>query len=215
MAVEPRDILLTAADLPPGFAISPDLTQARDPIDNIGSMYQIRMLARAINGDLNLLARFWLFVLQLIVRLESALGAGDALQLQRNCWITQFVYQPSNAGPNDGGTFSLAKTDDGVTIYPLGFIKENMIIITVAGGIHGIVSYAGGARAGVVSRPLAWTMPSVANTHPPTAVRPTIRRLAVISAQPWPAIFGWPVRTRRLLRAATISLPGSSGGSRR
>ena len=116
-------------------------------IDNIGSMYQIGML-REIN-EMNLLAGPWLFVLQQVVRLESGLGAGDALQLQRNYWITQGGYQPSKAGPNDGGTFSLEKTDDGVTIYLLGFIKENMIIITGAGGMEGIVSYAGGARAGV------------------------------------------------------------------
>jgi hypothetical protein len=139
LAVEPRDIALTPADLPPGFAISPDLTQA-GMIENIGSMYQIGML-REIN-EMNLLAGP-VFVLQQVVRLESGLGAGDALQLQRNYWITQGGYRPSQAGPNDGGTFSLEKTDDGVTIYLLGFIKENMIIITGAGGMEGIVSYAG------------------------------------------------------------------------
>ena len=139
LAVEPREIALTPGDLPPGFAISPDITQS-GMIDNIGSMYQIGML-REIN-EANLLAGP-VFVLQQVVRLESDLGAGDALTLQRNYWINKGGYRPSKAGPNDGGTFSLEKTDDGVTIYLLGFIKENMIIITGAGGVEGIVSYAG------------------------------------------------------------------------
>ena len=79
LAVEPRDLALTPADLPPGFAISPDLTQA-GMIDNIGSMYQIGML-REIN-EMNLLAGP-VFVLQQVVRLESGLGAGGTARRWR------------------------------------------------------------------------------------------------------------------------------------
>jgi hypothetical protein len=138
LAVEPRDIALTPDDLPPGFKIDPSLTQS-GMIDNIGPMYQIGMV-RDFN-ETNLLSGP-VFVLQQVVRLEFGVGAGDALTSQRAYWVNRAGYSISPAGPNDGGTFSLEKTDDGVKTYLLGFIKENMIIITGAGGVDGVVSYA-------------------------------------------------------------------------
>lgn len=138
LAVEPQDIALSPADLPPGFSIDPNLTQP-GMIENIGPMYQIGMV-REFN-EMNLLSGP-VFVLQQVVRLESGLGAGDALTLQRAYWVNRGGYEISPAGPNDGGTFSLEKTDDGVKTYLLGFIKENMIIVTGAGGVDGVVSYA-------------------------------------------------------------------------
>jgi hypothetical protein len=138
LAVEPRDIALTPDDLPPGFKIDPSLTQT-GTIENVGPMYQIGMV-RDFN-ETNLLSGP-VFVLQQVVRLESGLGAGDALTLQRAYWVNRAGYSLSPVGANDGGTFSLEKTDDGVKTYLLGFIKENMIIITGAGGVDGVVSYA-------------------------------------------------------------------------
>ena len=139
LAVEPRDIALTPDDLPPGFTIHPDHTR-EGIINNVGPMYQIGMTREFT--EQNLMAGP-VFVLQQVVRLESGLGAGDALTLQRNYWTTQAGYSLSPSGPNDGGTFSLEKTDRGVKTYLLGFIKENMIIITGLGGVDGVVSYAG------------------------------------------------------------------------
>ena len=138
LAVEPREIALTLDDLPPGFRISPDIS-AEGMIAGIGPMYQVGML-REIN-EMNLMSGP-VFVLQQVVRLETGLGAGDALTLQRTYWVDRAGYSISNAGPNDGGTFSLERTEDDVKTYLLGFIKDNMIIITGAGGVDGVVSYA-------------------------------------------------------------------------
>jgi hypothetical protein len=138
-ALEPREIALTPEDLPPGFRVSPQHS-GEGPITNIGQMYQIGMV-RELN-EMNLMSGP-VFVLQQVVRLESGLGAGDALTLQRNYWVNRAGYQISKIGANDGGTFSLEKTDDGVKTYLLGFVKENMIIITGLGGVDGVVSYAG------------------------------------------------------------------------
>jgi hypothetical protein len=137
LALEPHEIALTPDDLPPGFRINPDLS-SEGVIENIGPMYQIGMV-REINDE-NLMSGP-VFVVQQVVRLELGLGAGDALQLQRAHWVDRAGYSISDAGPNDGGTFSLEKTEDGVKTYLLGFIKENMIIITGAGGVDGVVSY--------------------------------------------------------------------------
>ncbi|MGE3271009.1 MAG: hypothetical protein AB7P40_19815 [Chloroflexota bacterium] len=139
VAVEPRQIALTPEDMPPGFTVAPDHTR-EGVIANVGPMYQIGMTREFTEQNM---LDGPVFVLQQVVRLESSLGAGDALTLQRNYWTAQAGYIPSPSGPNDGGTFSLEKTDQGVKTYMLGFIKENMIIITGLGGVDGVVTYEG------------------------------------------------------------------------
>ncbi|MCC7367054.1 MAG: hypothetical protein IT306_01455 [Chloroflexi bacterium] len=137
LAVEPKDIALSPADLPSGFSVDPSLTE-HGRVENVGPIYQVGMM-REIN-DMNLMSGP-VFIIQQVVRLDESIGAGDALQMQRRYWVEQNGYRMSKSGPNDGGTFSLVKTEDSVTIYLVGFIKENMIIVTGAGGLEGVVSF--------------------------------------------------------------------------
>ncbi|MFN8636230.1 MAG: hypothetical protein U0893_20455 [Chloroflexota bacterium] len=136
-AVEPSSIALVPADLPPGFVIDQSRT-SDDVVDGVGPRH-IRSLAR--DATPANVASGPVFVIQSVIRLDSGLGAGDALRLQRDYWVNRVGYSPTSAGPNDGGTFSLVKRDNGVVSYVVGFIKENMIIVTIAGGADGVVQY--------------------------------------------------------------------------
>ena len=78
-----------------------------------------------------------------LLRLDTAIGAGDALVSVREFYIQEQGFSLSDAGPNDGGTFTLQKTDSGVDFIMIGFIKENWIFVTLAAGLPGVVTYEG------------------------------------------------------------------------
>jgi len=136
-AVEPSAIALAPEDLPPGFKIDPTRT-SDDTIENVGPRH-IRSLARDFTPAN--LSSGPVAVVQSVIRLEGQIGAGDALRLQRNHWENNVGFKPTAAGPNDGGTFSLEKIDKDVSSYLVGFIKENMIIVTIVVGEPGVVRY--------------------------------------------------------------------------
>jgi hypothetical protein len=148
LAVEPRDILLTTDDLPPGFKVDPRYTR-EGPIENAGPAAQVQYSREATPENLN---NGPLVVGQLIVRLESGMGAGDALALVRQRLIDTSNFAPSDVGPNDGGTFTLHRIEGSIELYAIGFIKENMVIVTTTGGLPGTVAPDGTlALAGISS----------------------------------------------------------------
>jgi hypothetical protein len=137
-AIEPSSIALAPEDLSPGFVIDPTKTKD-EVVENIGPQH-IRGMAKEFTPAN--MASGPVFVIQSVTRLDGSIGAGDALRLQRDYWVNRAGYPMTTAGPNDGGTFSLEKRNNGVVSYVVGFIKENMIIITIVGGDEGVVRYA-------------------------------------------------------------------------
>lgn len=134
--VEPRDVTLTTDDLPPGFTIDPRYTRDGN-LDPVGPAAQVQYIRNATPQNL---ADGPLVVGQLVVRLDGPLGAGDALIAVRQRLIDAQGFVPSDLGPNDGGTFTLQRMEGNVQVLTLGFIKENMIIVTSVGGVPGSVT---------------------------------------------------------------------------
>jgi hypothetical protein len=92
---------------------------------------------------------------QFIFRLDSGIGAGDALIVIKDHLMNQEGLAPSPVGPNDGGTFTLTKLEGQAEIFMVGFIKENMVIVTSTGGLVGVVSPADALKlAGISSAKL-------------------------------------------------------------
>jgi hypothetical protein len=135
-AVEPHDIALTLGDLAPGFAVDPSHT-GDSYLDDTGPQYEVQYIRDVAPS--NVMAGP-IVVAQVIIRLEGSVGAGEALALTRDRLI-QGGFTPTTAGPNDGGTYTLRKADPQADGTVVGFIKENMIIVTVAAGAPGVVTY--------------------------------------------------------------------------
>ena len=147
LAVEPRDIALNLGDLRPGFAPDPRFTR-EGQLENIGPTTQVQYQREATQQTIQ---EGPVVVGQIILRLDSGIGAGDALIVVRESLINQNGQSISNVGPNDGGTFTLFKKDGPLEIYTVGFIKENMVIVTLTGGLEGVVSPAGTLRLAGIS----------------------------------------------------------------
>jgi hypothetical protein len=148
--VAPRDIALTLEDLPAGFVV--DTAHTRDAyLANAGPETQVQFLrTNAVPENQPQFARLAVFgsaeavpvvVGQTIIRLDGRIGAGDALELTRARLTGPAGFAPTADGPNDGGTYTLRKVDGRVDGTIVGFIKENMIIVTLAAGFPGEVTY--------------------------------------------------------------------------
>lgn len=138
-AVEPLDIALRPSDLPPGFVPDPRYMR-QSQLDNVGPMLQVQYQREA---TVQTIQSGPIIVGQVILRLDTGIGAGDALIVVKNYLMQEQGLEPSPIGPNDGGTFTLMKQDGQAEIYMVGFIKENMVIVTSTGGLVGVVSPAG------------------------------------------------------------------------
>ena len=147
-AVEPADVTLTLDDLPPGFMVNPEFTKD-DYVEGVGPSHQVQFERDPTPENL---ADGLIVVGQNVFRLDTSIGAGDTLLSVKNFYIDQLGYVPSGAGPNDAGTFTLQKSDAGYDYIMIGFIKENMVFVTLAAGAPGVVSYQGVlALAGISS----------------------------------------------------------------
>jgi hypothetical protein len=134
----PRDIALTPADLPPGFLIVPSETGQRAFGDG-ALLYRVRMLREptpenVLDGPI--------FVEQIIIRTGGDIGAGEGLAIIRDSLLARGL-EPTNEGPNDGGTISLKGSEGDATVYAVGFVKQNFIIFTVWAGLTGLVDFPG------------------------------------------------------------------------
>jgi hypothetical protein len=134
-AVAPRAIALTLADLPRGFAVDPEYTK-EGYINDVGPSMQVQFEREATVENLRAGP---VLVGQLIVRHDGQMGAGDALKMLRRFYMEERGFSLNSDGPNDGGTFTLQKTDGDFQVIMVGFVKENMIIMTMTGGARGMV----------------------------------------------------------------------------
>jgi len=137
--ISPADVTLTQDDLPPGFSPNPNFTKDGFT-DGVGPSHQVQFEREPTPQNL---VDGPVVVGQNVLRLDTAIGAGDALISVREFYIEQQGFSESDAGPNDGGTFTLQKSDSGVDFIMIGFIKENMIFVTLAAGLPGVVTYEG------------------------------------------------------------------------
>ena len=139
LAVEPGEIALTVDDLPPGFVPDPQFTRDGS-VENIGPSRQVQYEREPTPENLT---DGPVVVGQIVIRLDSGVGAGDALEMMHQLYVERLGFEPTDAGPNDGGTFTLQKTENGLDYVMVGFIKQNMIIVTLAAGLPDVVSYPG------------------------------------------------------------------------
>jgi len=138
-AVEPGDVTLTLGDLPPGFVANPQFTNDGFT-EGVGPSHQVQYEREPTPQNLR---DGPIVIGQNVLRLDTAIGAGDALMSVKNFYIDEQGFTPSDAGPNDGGTFTLQKSDSGIDFIMIGFIKQNMVFVTLAAGLPGVVSYQG------------------------------------------------------------------------
>ena len=130
-AVEPHEIMVTLDDLPPGFLLDASRTQSSYQ-ENVGPVYEVQY-RRQITAET--LPDPLFAVGQVIIRLDGPLGAGDALRDVRDTYTLHLGMATSPVGPNDDGTFTLERFDpNNIKICAVGFIKGNMIIVTITGG---------------------------------------------------------------------------------
>src|SRR4051794_31464149 len=138
-ALDPQHIVVTPADLPDGFTVDPQYT-ASSYIESVGPSQQVQYTRESTRE--NLLAGP-IVVTQLIVRLDRSIGAGDALQVLRDTYVQKQGMSPSADGPNDGGTFTLDKVENNIKLCAVGFVKDDMVIVTITGGLPTVVTPAG------------------------------------------------------------------------
>lgn len=140
--IDPRDIALTPADLPPGFSVDPAETGYERYED--GSLrYQVQMNREPTRENL---LDGPILVQQIILRVGDAFGPGEGLAAIRDVLLAS-GFRPTSQGPNDAGTVSLTTsfpiqgTDVDVTVYSVGFVKDRFVIFTTWGGIEDLIDF--------------------------------------------------------------------------
>jgi hypothetical protein len=137
-AVDPREIALTPSDLPAGFAVDPGTTGLSPLPDSVGVVYRVDMkrpqTARNVQEGP-------VVVQQIVVRLDASVTATEMLAVVRDEIVRDAGLAPTDDGPNDGGTVSLKKQDGDVTLYSIGFAKDQMVIFTTTGGLSSVTTF--------------------------------------------------------------------------
>ena len=136
--IDPRDIALTPADLPPGFTVDQANSGMAPLPDSAGTMLRVDMKRARTQQAF---AEGPIIVQQTIVRIDDATPAETVLASIRDELIADVQMSPTTDGPNDGGTISLKRTDGEVTMYAVGFVKEPMVIVTLWAGAAPVTTF--------------------------------------------------------------------------
>jgi hypothetical protein len=135
--VDPRAVALTPADLPPGFAFLPDETK----LEPLGDNYALRLTTQLRREpSAGYLQSGPVSVGQVIVRIDRIIVPADMLSEIRTMLVQNEGFSLVPDAPNDGGTASLQKPDGEVMVYAVGFVKHELVIFTIAGGLTGVVT---------------------------------------------------------------------------
>jgi hypothetical protein len=134
--IDPRQIAITASDLPPGFSLRPDYTKLTEFPNGNGVKFTI-LLARPETEEN--LAKAPVAVSQAIIRIDSAsLSSEASLEMDRNNLLSQ-GWQRVDGGLNDYTHLSLSKLENGTVTYAYGTVKGNVEIATFVGGRASVV----------------------------------------------------------------------------
>jgi hypothetical protein len=136
--IDPRDIALTPADLPSGFAVDQSTTGVTPLPDSVGVMYRVDMKRPRTPEAF---ADGPIIVQQTIVRLDGQVPGETMLAAIRDDLISKVEMSPTDEGPNDGGTITLKRTDGEVTMYAVGFVKQPMVIVTLWAGAAPVTTF--------------------------------------------------------------------------
>jgi hypothetical protein len=136
--VDPRDVALNPTDLPAGFAIDSGATGVSILPDSVGVVYRVDIKRPATAQSVS---EGPIVVQQIVVRLDSTVTATEVLASVRDEIVREAGLSPSNDGPNDGGTVTLKRQDGDVTLYSVGFAKDQMVIFTTTGGLGSVTTF--------------------------------------------------------------------------
>lgn len=137
-ALDPREIALTPDDLVPGFSVDPATSGITPLPGSAGVTYRVDMKR---NITPRTLSEGPILVQQIVVRVDDGTPPEDVLMAVRDELVGRVEFVPTPEGPNDGGTISLARTDGEVTLYSVGFVKANFVIVTTWGGRAEVTTY--------------------------------------------------------------------------
>ena len=136
--IEPNEVALRPADLPPNFAVANEDARPMTPVP--GLLYSISM-ERPLDEEN--LSSGPVGVFQVIARFDRTPSYEGFLDEMRRQAVEQEGYRLVPGAPNDGGTASLQKIEGDVASFQVGFIKRDMVIFTGWVGRRGVVSLQG------------------------------------------------------------------------
>lgn len=136
--IDPREIALTPADLQPGFTIDVGVSGVAPLPDSVGVSLRQDMRRPATPQAL---ADGPIIVQQVIVRLDAPVAPESVLASVRDELIQDAGLAPTPEGPNDGGTVTLKRVDGDITLFSIGFVKQNMVVFTTVGGHNSVISF--------------------------------------------------------------------------
>jgi hypothetical protein len=186
--VDPRDIALTPADLPPGFVVAEDDTTFGPMTEAQGVILTLVMEREATPEHVR---SGPLYVTQFIARSDAAISFSGFLDSVRQRSIQEDGFSLVPDAPNDGGTASLMKIQGDVAAYEVGFIKHDTVVFTRWIGHRSVVDLDGVlSLAGITSarydQVLAGRPPSPASAAPRAAAPASAARAARSTPVPTP-----------------------------
>jgi hypothetical protein len=135
--LDPRRIAVIPEDLPPGFAFIEEQIRLEMLEGGQGVQLQTGMKREPVE---QYVAQGPIFVGQMIVRVDPPAEPATFLAAIRDRMIQGDGMSPLPDHPNDGGTATLGKREDGIDLVAVAFIKNEFVIFTVISGIEGVVS---------------------------------------------------------------------------
>ena len=136
--VDPQEIALSPADLPSGFVVDASNTGRTVLPDGAGELYRVDMKRQPTTESV---ADGPVIVQQLVLRVDPSVPAAEMLAFVRDEIVREAGMRPTTDGPNDGGTVSLKRQDGDVTLYSIGFAKDQMVIFTTTGGLSAATTF--------------------------------------------------------------------------
>ncbi|MCC7105018.1 MAG: hypothetical protein IT307_07730 [Chloroflexi bacterium] len=134
--IDPRQIAITASDLPPGFNLRPDYTRLTEFPNGNGVKFTILLVRPETEENL---AKAPVAVSQAIIRIDSPSVSPEAsLEMDRNNLLNQ-GWQRLDSGLNDYTHLSLAKLENGNVTYAYGTVRGNVEIATFVAGRASVV----------------------------------------------------------------------------
>jgi hypothetical protein len=144
--VDPVAIVLTPDDLPPGFTIVEDETTTLG--GDLGVMLN-RQMQREANPET--IQSGPVAIAQIVARVDRLLVPTDLLDELGKSLVSRQGLLPTPEGPNEPGRFSLSKVENYTALFAYGFVKDSIVIVTIAAGLTSVVNLNGTVALSEVS----------------------------------------------------------------